>query len=299
MNLFQSHYPPTAQQPSLPNGYVMRFTPNAHCAGNKAPLGHYDNSSKPRSSPAKWPSRLSVFWVLLTSLWAAQAQEPRVAEPFSPEEMKLRLQNLYPSTHFSHIEQTPIPNVYQVDIGENIIYSDLSGRYFIFGHLMDMLEQQDLTQTKLAKKLKINFAQIPLDQAIKTVKGQGKQKIIIFSDPDCPFCQRLEDELQQMDDLTIYTLLYPIENLHPKAKAKAISIWCSDNPSLAWKKVMVDKLPIPTLHCAHPIDSIKVMAQQLGINGTPTLIAEDGRKWVGLTSHTELKQWLNTPSHSQ
>ena len=94
--------------------------------------------------------------------------------------------------------------------------------------------RQSMTEERAADLNKIDFASLPLDKAIKEVRGNGKLKVAVFSDPDCPYCKRLEHEFEKMTDITIYTFMMPIPSLHPDAARKAELLWCQPNPTQAW-----------------------------------------------------------------
>lgn len=199
----------------------------------------------------------------------------------------------YPNTQFREINPTPIPNVFEVVMGQNVAYVDRSGRYFFFGRLFDMQQQQDLTEPKVAKANAVDVNGLPLRDAMKLVKGNGKRTIYIFSDPDCPFCKQLEKNLSDVTDVTIYTFLFPIASLHPDARRKAISVWCSPNPAQAWDGLMTRGAEPPKVDCPNPIDRNVALAERLGINGTPTLISGDGRKLPGAAPAARIESWLN------
>jgi thiol:disulfide interchange protein DsbC len=123
-------------------------------------------------------------------------------------------------------------------MGKNAAYTDTTGRYFVFGHLFDMKEQRDLTADRVEKAARIAFGELPLADAIKTVRGKGERVLAVFSDPDCPYCRRLEAELVKLDNVTLYTFPYPLEGLHAEAKDKSIAVWCAANRSQAWAELM-------------------------------------------------------------
>lgn len=203
------------------------------------------------------------------------------------------LRGLYPATQFTGVRQTGIAGIYEVDMGKNIGYTNSEGRYFMFGHLFDMKTQQDLTAQRLDELNVVDFAQLPLIDAIKTVRGSGSRKLAIFSDPGCPYCKRLEAELLKLDDVTLYTFLYPLEKLHPDAPRMAKAIWCSADARQAWREYMIEgKQPADKTDCAHPIDRNIQLGQKFGINGTPTLIAADGRVLPGAAPIEQLEKWL-------
>lgn len=203
------------------------------------------------------------------------------------------LKERYPKTEFSQIRAAEIPGLYEVSMGKNVAYFEASGRYALFGHLYDMSSQVDLTAQREQSLQKINIGALPVADAIKTVRGKGSRALYVFSDPDCPFCHQLEASLKGMDDVTIYTFLYPLEGLHPDAKKKAAAIWCAKDRSAAWDTWMGTKV-LPALgSCATPIERNLALAAKLGVEGTPTMFAADGRKLVGAASLERIDAFLS------
>ena len=100
---------------------------------------------------------------------------------------------------------------------------------------------------------RVAFDSLPLELAIKRVKGNGARKLAIFSDADCPFCARLENELKSIDNVTIYTFLYPIDQLHPDAARKSRMIWCAPDKVKAWDAFFASgALPANNGDCDNP-----------------------------------------------
>jgi thiol:disulfide interchange protein DsbC len=209
-----------------------------------------------------------------------------------------RLKTLYPSTRISAIHPTAWPGVFEVAMGANLAYVDATGRYFLFGHLYDMRQQRDLTAERKDAMARIDFSGLPLADALTEVRGKGTRTLAIFSDPDCPYCRRLETELRGLDDVTIHTFLMPLVSLHPGAHAKAVSVWCATDRLAAWQALMLRDAPPPKADCPHPVDRNIALGEQLGINGTPTLVAADGRVLAGAASREQIESWLSGPSTS-
>lgn len=120
------------------------------------------------------------------------------------------------------------------------------------------------------------------DHAIKTIRGNGKRVLYVFSDPDCSYCKKLEHTLRQIENVTIYTFPYPLEGLHPQAAEHARDIWCSIDRSAAWQAWMSDNTR-PALNdaCATPIAQNRTLGLALGLRGTPTLFNAKGRMAAG------------------
>ena len=209
-----------------------------------------------------------------------------------------RLQTLYPSTRISAVHPTTWPGVFEVAMGANLAYVDTTGRYFLFGHLYDMRQQRDLTAERKDAMARIDFGSLPLADALTEVRGKGTRTLAIFSDPDCPYCHRLEAELRGLDDVTIHTFLMPLASLHPGAHAKAVSVWCAADRHSTWQALMLRDAPPPKGDCPHPVDRNIALGEQLGINGTPTLIAGDGRVLAGAASREQIESWLSGPGTS-
>jgi thiol:disulfide interchange protein DsbC len=203
-----------------------------------------------------------------------------------------RLQALYPATRFGSVNPTVWPGVYEVSMGANLAYVDESGRYFLFGHLYDMRVQRDLTAGRKDALARIDFPSLPLQDAIRDVRGNGSRTLAVFSDPDCPHCRRLETELRGVSDVTIHTFLMPLASLHPGAHRKSVSVWCAGDRLAAWRELMLRQREPLRADCAHPVDRNLALAEKLGIQGTPTLIAEDGRVMAGAGNREQIEAWL-------
>ena len=248
--------------------------------------------------------RAGLIAAVLAASLPLYAQRP--AAPFAGETgtgtgaaaMLTHLQSLYPSTHFGAVNSTPWPGVFEVVMGANLAYVDQSGRYFLFGHLFDMAFQRDLSAQRKEEVARVDFAALPLADSLKEVRGTGQRVLAIFSDPDCPYCQRLESDLRVLDNVTIHTFLMPLVSLHPGAHAKAVSVWCAKDPVAAWHAVMWRGETLTSAPCEHPVQRNVALGERLGINGTPTLIAADGRMLAGAASLEQVEAWLGKSTAS-
>lgn len=210
--------------------------------------------------------------------------------------MLAKLREHYPNTSFTEVNQSEIKGVYEVVMGKNIAYTDDSGRYMMFGHMFDMTTQTDLTAARQEQLNRVEWPTAYLKYAIKEVKGNGLRKMVVFSDPDCLYCKRLESELAKLNNVTIYTFLYPIDSLHPQARQKAVSIWCDPDKVRVWKEWMLEGKELKLKACLNPINDIVALAQKYHVNGTPTMISADGRVMAGTTSAARIDEWLGVKS---
>jgi thiol:disulfide interchange protein DsbC len=206
------------------------------------------------------------------------------------------LKDKYPSTKFSSVEKAPVGGMYEVVMGKNIAYTDKDGRYFMFGSLYDMQSREDLTAPKRETLSRIDTNKLPLKDAFVRVKGSGVRKLYVFSDPDCRFCKQLEPELEKLDDVTIYTFIYPIVSLHGDAPRKSEAIWCTGDAKTradVWRRVVSNGERIESKQCDNPIQRNVALGESLTIRGTPTLLAADGRQLPGAASKDRIEAWLN------
>ena len=164
----------------------------------------------------------------------------------------------------------------------------------MFGSLFDLKTKVNLTEQRQLELNVVDFSTLPLDKAIKKVKGSGARKLAIFTDPDCPYCKRLEGDLAKVDDVTLYIFLLPLQQLHPDAPRKARAVWCAPEPAKAWDALMTGgKEPPPAPgDCKDPIADIAKLAEDYGINGTPALIFESGKLVPGAIGAKDIEEML-------
>jgi thiol:disulfide interchange protein DsbC len=209
--------------------------------------------------------------------------------------LKKAVEAAYPKFKVESVSKTPYLGLYEVFMAGQIIYTDEKMTFLIAeGRLVDPKSKKDLTAERMDELTKIDFAKLPLDQAIKVVKGSGSRKLVVFSDVDCPYCKRLEqNELSNITDVTVYTFLYPIVQLHPDAAAKSKSIWCASNRVKAWDDwIMRNQLPKNAVNCDVPLEKVGDLAKSLDITSTPTLIFADGKRMLGAQPYKEIERAL-------
>lgn len=191
------------------------------------------------------------------------------------------------------ITKAPVAGLYEINLGSQIIYSDANGDYILLGELVDTKTRRNLTEARLSDLNRIDFANLPFANAVKVVKGNGSRKIAVFSDPNCPYCRQLESTLKSVNNVTIYTFLYPV--LSPDSTAKAKSIWCSADRAKAWESWMLERqTPTAAGTCnTAALDSNLTLGAKMNVTGTPTVILADGRRLPGAVEANRLEHELD------
>lgn len=212
-------------------------------------------------------------------------------------EIRKAFQSKFPGMEVSSISKTPYGGLYEVVADGQVAYATADGKYLVLGNVIDLESKRNLTAARNAKLMEVKWSTLPLNTAIKEVKGNGSRKLAVFSDADCPYCRKLEPELDKLNNVTIYTFLYPIEGLHPDAVPTSKKIWCESDRLKAWKAYMLKGVePKSKGDCANPVDDTIALGNKLKVSGTPTIILENGQRLPGYVPANKLDQLLTAAS---
>lgn len=182
--------------------------------------------------------------------------------------------------------------LWEVVIGTDVLYVDANVDYVFDGRVIDTRTRTDITQIKRDDLLRVDVAKLPLDQAIKQVRGDGSRVLITFEDPNCGYCKQFARVIAQTNNVTVYTFLYPILSQDSFEKSRAV--WCSKDRLKAWNGWMLDgKLPeAAPPDCRNPLQQVLALGQKLDVSATPTLIFANGRRVAGALPHEDLEKLL-------
>ena len=210
--------------------------------------------------------------------------------------VKAAMQKKFPREKILEVSRTPYFGLYEVAFEDSIVYTDEKLSYLFTGSIYDMKTMKNLTEERARKLYAINFDALPFQYAFKEVKGNGKRRMAIFTDPNCPYCKRLEKEMQQVDNVTVYRFLLAIL---PGSPEKAKDIWCSKDREKAWRDALLNGINPPK---AKPCDTsalaaVSKLAEKLRINGTPAVIFENGVINPGAMPAAEIEKQLDQPAN--
>ncbi len=191
------------------------------------------------------------------------------------------------------ISKSPMPGLFEVRIGNDIFYTDPEGNYLIQGALIDTRARKNLTEERINKLTAIDFKDLQLKNAFTVVRGNGKRKVAVFEDPNCPYCKRFEKDLEKIDNVTVHTFLVPILGADSTEKSKRI--WCSSDKAKTWDDWMLRNVAPKEAGAkcdTAALDANVAFARKYNITGTPTLVFVDGHRVPGAINTQQIEQLL-------
>ena len=225
-------------------------------------------------------------WLAIAALGlgSAQAQEATIRKNLSGKHPNL--------STIDEITQTPIPGIYEIRLGNSVMYTDAKGHYLIQGDILDVRKNfYNLTEERVDKLSAVPFEQLPLKNAFTQVRGNGKRKLVVFTDPNCGYCKRFEKDLQKLDNVTISHVLYPI--LGEDSKTKSKNIWCAKDKAKAWNDWMINGVTPASASCdTAAIEANIEFGKKSRITGTPTLFFADGTRVAGAVPLAQIESQL-------
>lgn len=226
----------------------------------------------PRLSLLK-PAALAALLILSGPLLAQEAAIRKVLAERLPTLPKI-----------DEVSKSPIAGLWEVRYGgTEILYSDDKGDFIVIsGSIVDTKTRTDLTEARINKLTAIDFDSLPMKNAVVIKQGNGSRKLVVFGDPNCGYCKRLERDLMALKDVTIYNFIYPI--LGPDSVAKSKDIWCAKDPAKAWRDWMLEgKLAskAPANCDTSVIEANTELGRKYRVQGTPAVVFEDGTRAPG------------------
>ncbi len=233
---------------------------------------------------------LTIRTLLLPLLFA-------LALPALADEAEIRknlAQRLPEFPKIDEVTKTAVPGLWEVRIGNELIYTDAEGDHIFEGELIDTKNKANLTRQRIAKLTAIKFDELPLKDAMVIKQGNGSRRLAVFADPNCGYCKRLERDLVALKDVTIYNFVYPV--LGPDSNDKSRAIWCSKDAMKTWRDWMIDGVTPP--RAMGKCDDAAIQrtldyGKKYRINGTPAIVFENGDRVPGALPAAELAKRLD------
>ena len=218
-----------------------------------------------------------VARLLTTGLLAAACLPALANEAVIRKALTERMPN---APKIDEVRPSAMPGLWEVRIGNEVRYTDPTGSYLVEGELFDLKARKNLTEERIDKLSQVAFDQLPVKDAFKIVRGNGKRKLAVFEDPNCGYCKHFEADLRNIDNVTVYLFLYPV--LGHDSVVKSRDIWCSKDKGKTWTDWMVGGVEPASGDC--DVTALKrnvEFGRKYNITGTPTLIFADGSRAPG------------------
>jgi thiol:disulfide interchange protein DsbC len=234
--------------------------------------------------------RTLLAWLVVLAAGTASADEAAV---------RRLLQGKLGDATIESVQPAPFGDLYEVVLrganGVQILYVDSKAGVILSGKAFDAKSGRNLTEERQRKLGAIKWPSLPLDEAITVVRGSGRRKIAVFSDPNCPYCKRFEKDLARLDDSTVHIFLFPV--IRPESVVQTKAVWCSPDRVKAWRDLMLQNVqPSATPDCKTPVEQLVALGHRLGANSTPTWFVETGERYSGALAFEDLRKVLDAAS---
>lgn len=187
-----------------------------------------------------------------------------------------------------------VPGLWSVDVsrkGQTVpVYIDFSKKFLIAGTVLQLSNNTDITRERMINLNRIDISTIPLDDALLLGAADAKEKIIVFTDPECSFCRKLHGELEKVvasrPDIAFFIKMFPL-SIHPKAFDKAKTIVCEKSLTYLEESLAGKDIPAPTCETNAVSENI-ALGRRIGVRSTPTLVYPDGRVIPGYKTEDKI-----------
>ena len=223
--------------------------------------------------------------------------DPQGAVVISTEQVRKKFDERFPGLGVTEVSTTPFPGLFEIRIGTDLLYADGEVKYVLQGSLIDAESRRDLTAQRIAELSRVDFSELPLDNAIKQVKGDGSRQVAVFEDPNCGYCKQLHRTLEEIDNVTVYTFLFPI--LSQDSHTRSRNIWCAQDSATVWKQWMVENKQPAVAECDAPLEENLELGRTLMVTGTPAMFFADGSRINGAVPAEMLEQKLSESSKAE
>jgi thiol:disulfide interchange protein DsbC len=210
---------------------------------------------------------------------------------------------LGPGIKVESIAPAPIPGYYQVVASGRMVYVSTDGRYMINGNLIDLKSKSDLSAASWSTLRKAELAKVPASQRLIYSPPNPKHTVTVFTDVDCGFCRQLHAHIDEYNKqgIAVEYVFWPREGVKTTAGndtpsyTKAVSVWCSADRKSAFNEAMGGG-SVKAASCANPVKDEFELGERLGVNGTPTIVTENGDVVGGYVTPAQLLKAVTAPA---
>jgi len=235
---------------------------------------------------------------------AASASTPAASTPVSePTEVTPAVRSaitaavaaMAPQARVQAIAPMPIPGLYQVIAQGQALYLTGDGRYAIQGDAFDLKTRTPLNSLSMNKLRRDAIARLDHGQMIRFAPANPRYTVTVFTDVDCPYCRAFHTNIAEINKLGIAVdyLFWPRSGLGTPSAQKAVDVWCAPDRQAALTRAFEGGTP-RYAECKSPVAHDFNLGIDLGVDGTPTVIADNGVVLGGYVDPQELLRRLQT-----
>ena len=240
-------------------------------------------------------NKLSGLFLSLFLAFSASAAEEQAAAPVDPETAGLyaAFTRLVPGVSPDSVRPSPLPGLYEVVFGANVVYMSGDGRYLMQGVLLDVDTMTDLTEPRRAEGRLRLIDDVGEENMIIFGPELAKHTVTVFTDIDCPYCRKLHMEVPKMNELGIRVryLLTPRSQVGSPSYKKAVAVWCAADRAKALTDAK-NGVEVPEKDCPNPVARHMMVGEMAGMRGTPAIVTDDGTLIPGYMTAERLMKML-------
>jgi thiol:disulfide interchange protein DsbC len=222
---------------------------------------------------------------------SVQAQENAKDLTAAQKEIQTALFELVgPRAAASEIIESPMEGVYQVDLGDRIVFVSKAGDHLLLGDVFDTQRRVSLSEEIKQTKALAIIDEIPESEMIVFAPAETKRTITVYTDVDCPYCRKLHKEVPTLveNGVKVRYLWFPRSGINTPSYDKAVSIWCADDQLSAMDDAKLNNKIVNASCDPNPVSSQYNSGQRVGVRGTPTIVVDDGTIIGGYLPATDL-----------
>jgi len=223
-------------------------------------------------------SLFAVFAALMFSYSLAI----RAGETPDPKVITEALKTTFPDLQVKAVRSTPIPGLFEVEVGADVFYATKDGRYVVLGNLIDTASRSSLTDARRRELVAARLAKLDPKQMIVIGPDKPKRTLTVFTDVDCPWCARLHKDVPELNKagVRVQYLFYPRAGLNSETYKRAVAVWCAKERA---KAIGIAKSggKLDMKDCPNPVKEDFALGRELGVEGTPTMFLDDGTRIGG------------------
>jgi thiol:disulfide interchange protein DsbC len=230
-------------------------------------------------------------WILIFSVFLFSSGI--YADPDREDFLRRAITDVFPDVEITRIKPAPIPGLYEVMLGTEMIYLSEDGRYILQGDLIDLGEKINLSEQERETARKRILESIPASETIDFVPDAAQHTVYVFTDTTCGYCRLFHRDMAELNGkgVAVRYLAYPRAGIGSESFREMESVWCAADPNEAMTLAKGGR-PVKPTQCDNPVQRQYELGQALGVRGTPAIYLENGREMPGYRPPDELLEAL-------